>query len=57
VKAISLPLSLKGSVGSGVYFMMKTITLVFTGFTVIPLVSHMGWGIFQCNRIVHLIGM
>jgi hypothetical protein len=27
VKAISLPLSLKISVGSGLYFLMKTVTL------------------------------
>jgi hypothetical protein len=36
VKAISFPQSFSGSIGSSLYFLVKTIMLVFNRFTVTP---------------------
>ena len=40
VKAISLVSSLSGSAGSGLYFLVRIIMLVFSGLTAGPLVLH-----------------
>jgi len=47
MKDVSLPLSLKGSIASSLYFLVKKTTLVFNGFKVRHLVYHQLCTIFK----------